>query len=188
MQLQASVQSVAAWGSHPLVNHFFTISYATGTMNTLNHTLEQHILDAEGRYLNAQELSPLEHFIQSYTARLEAYQHLRDQSDKLVLQVLRKLAQTYPDLIQKHGQRCKYDMGEVLRYIALSILRDDEVFFKEQMMSWLDTILVAHNRTAHCATAYRYLQEAVNATLPATSSNFVRPYLDIVLLSLQSHA
>ncbi|HEY9749913.1 MAG TPA: hypothetical protein V6C63_14605 [Allocoleopsis sp.] len=157
-------------------------------MHTLNHTLEKNILEADGRYLNAQELNPLEQYLQSYKVRLETYQQLRDQSDKLVLQALRKLAQAYPEIIQQHGQRCKYDMTEVLRYIAVSILRDDEVFFKEQMMSWLDTILLAHRKTSQCTIAYRALQEAINSSLSAVSSSLVRPYLDIVLQSLQSHA
>lgn len=157
-------------------------------MHTLNHTLEKNILEADGRYLNSQELNPLEQYLQSYKIRLETYQQLRDQSDKLVLQALRKLAQAYPEIIQQHGQRCKYDMTEVLRYIAVSILRDDETFFKEQMMSWLDTILLAHRKTSQCTIAYRALQEAVSSSLSATSGNLVRPYLDIVLQALQSHA
>jgi hypothetical protein len=157
-------------------------------MHTLNHTLEKNILEADGRYLDSRELDPLEQYLQSYKVRLETYQQLRDHSDKLVLQSLRKLAQAYPEIIQQHGQRCKYDMTEVLRYIAVAILRDDEVFFKEQMMSWLDTILLAHRKTSQCTIAYRALQEAIPSTLSSPSSSLVRPYLDIVLQSLQSHA
>lgn len=157
-------------------------------MHTLNQQLERKILEADGRYLDARGLEPLEHYLQSYTSRLDTYQQLRDQSDKLVLQSLKQLAQSHPDIIKQHGQRCKYDMSEVVRYIALSILRDDEVFFKEQMMSWLDTILLAHKRTAHCSTAYRYLQDAINAHLPASSGTLIRPYMDIVITALESHA
>lgn len=157
-------------------------------MQTLNHSLTKTILEADGRYLKGHELQPLELYIQSYTLRSETYQLLRDQSDALILNALRKLAQSHPDLLKQHGQRCKYDMGEVLRYIALSILKDDEVFFKEQVMDWLDTILVAHKRTAQCSTAYRYLQEAIISSLPAPNSSLVRSYLDMVQQSLQSHA
>ena len=157
-------------------------------MHTLNHTLEKHVLEADGRYLNSRELYPLEQYLQSYATRFDAYQQLRDQNEKLVLQALRKLAQAHPDLVREHGQRCKYDMTEVLRYIALSVLRDDETFFKEQMMSWLDTILLAHKRTAHCTIGYRALQEAVNNSLTPAASSLIRPYIDIVLLSLESHA
>jgi len=156
-------------------------------MHTLNHTLERNILKADGRYLNPEELQCLEHYIQSYANRLQTYQLLRDNSEKLIVHALRRLAQIHPDLIQHHGPRCKYDMTEVVRYIALSILRDDEVFFKEQMMAWLDTILLAYKRTTHCATAYRYLQEAI-AALPAQSATLIRPYLEIVIQALQSHA
>lgn len=157
-------------------------------MQSLNHTLANHILEADGRYLEAQELYPLEQYVQTYVARLEAYQVLRDNSDKLVIAALRKLAATYPELIQQHGARCKYDMTEVLRYIAIAILRDDETFFKEQMMVWLDTILLAHKRNTHCVTAYRHLQDAIAANFPSTANNFTRPYFDLILQSLQSHA
>jgi hypothetical protein len=157
-------------------------------MHALNHILDRKVLDADGRYLDTQGLQPLELYFQTYTSRLEAYQQLRDKSKDLIIQALRKLSQAHPELIQKHGPRCQYDMSEVLRYAALSILRDDETFFKEQMISWLDTILLAHKKHTHCATAYRYLQDSMNHTLSASTSNLVRPYLDSVILILQSHA
>jgi Phycobilisome protein len=157
-------------------------------MHALNHVLDRKVLDADGRYLDTQGLKPLELYFQTYASRLEAYQHLRDKSKDLVTQALKKLSQTHPELIQKHGPRCQYDMSEVLRYTALSILRDDETFFKEQMISWLDTILLAHKKHAHCATAYRYLQDAINNSLPASTSSIVRPYMESVILTLQSHA
>jgi hypothetical protein len=157
-------------------------------MHTLNHILEKNLLQADGRYLTPQELHPLEQYLQSYANRLETYQQLGRQSDKLVLQALRQLSQSHPDLIQKHGQRCKYDMTEVLRYIALSILRDDETFFKEQMLSWLDTVLLAFHRSNHCVNAYRYLHDAINNSLPTNCANLIRPYFDIIITALQSHA
>lgn len=157
-------------------------------MHTLNHTLDRRVAEADGRYLNAQELKPLEQFIQSYATRLEAYEHIRDQSPKMVQMSLQKWGHAHPDLVAKHASRCQYDMAEVLRYVALSILRDDETFFMEQMMSWLDTILLAYRRTAHCAVAYRYLQEAANSILPNHTSTLMRPYLDSVITALQSHA
>jgi hypothetical protein len=157
-------------------------------MHTINHTLEDKILAADGLYLDGQGLRPFEQFAQSYTTRLETYQNLRDKGATLVIQALRKLAQEYPDIVQKHAQRCQYDMSEVLRYVALSILRDDEIFFKEQMIDWLDTILMAHKRHTHCAFAYRHLLEAINANFPASQSSLIRPYLDLVVTTLQSHA
>lgn len=157
-------------------------------MHTLNHTLEQNFLQADGRYLNVQELYPLEQYVQSYATRVETYRQISEHSEKLLMQALRELAQAYPDLFQKHGARCKYDMSEVLRYIALAILRDDEIFFKETLMAWLDTILLAYHRTTQCISAYRFLQDSVNKMLPVACSNLMRPYMELVLNTLQSHA
>lgn len=157
-------------------------------MQTLNHALEEKILAADGGYLDVQGLQSFEQYAQSYPVRLETYQTLRDKSAALIVQALRKLAQTYPELVQKHGQRCQYDMTEVVRYVALSVLRDDETFFKEQMMAWLDTILLAHKRQNHCTVAYRFLQDAINASFPPAQSALVRPYLECVITTLQSHA
>jgi hypothetical protein len=78
-------------------------------------------------------------------------------------------------------------MTEVLRYIALSLLRQDEVFFKEQLLSWLDTILVAYKRTAPCAMAYRYLEDAIASNLSPLDANLISPFLKLVIQSLQSH-
>jgi hypothetical protein len=154
-------------------------------MHTLNHTLENNFLEADGRYLSIQELEPLERYCQSYRMRMEAYQLLSDRSERLVMTSLQKLAQTYPELIQQHGPRCKYDMTEVVRYIAVAVLRDDELFFKEQMMVWLDTILLAHKRNEHCGLAYRYLQEAIATTIPAPAASLIHPYVETVIQSLQ---
>ncbi|MDJ1180473.1 phycobilisome protein [Roseofilum sp. BLCC_M91] len=156
-------------------------------MHTLNHDLDTKLIEADGRYLNAQELYPLEQYLQSYQLRLQTYQLLSENSEKLIVNTLRKFAQAYPELIKNHGARCKYDMGSVIRYIALSILRNDEMFFKEQMMFWLDTILVAYKRTSHCTRVYDYLHKEVDELLPPNCSSLVHPYIKVITVMLNSH-
>jgi len=156
-------------------------------MHTINHILEERILQAEGKYLDNQGLETLERYYKTYETRLETYQHLSQHSNHLVLRVLQRMGQDYPELIQKHGKRCQFDMICVLRYVALSLLRDDETFFMDEMMDWLDTILVAYRRNEHCATAYRHMVDAVEEEFPAASAAMVRPYLDEVVIKLQSH-
>jgi len=156
-------------------------------MHTLNHDMDECFLNADGGYLDSRGLQLLEQYAQSYATRLEAYNALREHGTDLINETLDRLAQMHPEVIQKHRPRCIYDMTEVLRYIALSILRNDEIFFKEMMMSWLDTVLLAYKRNDHCANAYRFLQEMIDTRMP-TSSSIIRPYLDVVILALQSHA
>lgn len=157
-------------------------------MLTLNQALEQNIVEADGRYLDTQELSVFEQYVQSYEARLQAYQNISESSDTIVLQALRKLARLHPTLIQKHGQRCRYDMSEVLRYTALAVLRDDPEFFQNKIIFWLDTVLRAHKKQAQCISAYQYLQEAISEALPANQTEMVRPYISLIITSLQTYA
>lgn len=157
-------------------------------MYTINHTLEDQVLEAEGKYLDAQGIMNIEQYAQTYQTRLETYQHIREKSDKLILQTLHRLEQNYPELMSQYGQRCKYDMESVLRYIALSILRDDEVFFSQEMVSWLDTILAAYKQHGHCVTAYQLLLQAMETAMPSANVMLVRPYIDSVIVTLQSHA
>ncbi|MDJ1183734.1 hypothetical protein [Roseofilum casamattae] len=156
-------------------------------MQTLNRDLETKLIEADGRYLTGQELYPLEQYFQSYKIRLETYEMLSSHSEKLAIETLRQAAREYPELIRQHGARCKYDMTAVVRYIALSILRNDEVFFKEQMMFWLDTMLTAYKRSNHCTRIYDYLQKEVNALLPARCSSLIDPYIKIIMMTLNSH-
>lgn len=156
-------------------------------MHALNHTLEQHIIDADGRYFQSEELRTLENYVSSYTLRLETYQKISQNSDAIVLNALRKFARVHPEIIQKSGKRCQYDMGEVLRYMALAILRDDEFLFLEKLMFWLDTVLRAHQKQAACSKAYNLLQEAVEEALPTANSELVRPYINTILSALQPY-
>jgi hypothetical protein len=157
-------------------------------MPSLNHTLERAITVADGGYLDAHTLSLLEQYAQSYMPRLQTYQHLRDHSEKLVIHTLRQMAQTYPELMRQQGKRCKYDLSEVLRYIALAILRDDEMFFTEDMLVWLDSILAAHRQSKHCLSAYQYLRAAISASLPEAQVSLTRPYLDRLIQAFQAHS
>jgi hypothetical protein len=156
-------------------------------MTALNHRLQQSIIDADGRYLSAEELQPLEVFFSSYQNRLDAYQEISQKSNDLVLAALKKFARVHPEIIQRSGKRCQFDMTQVLRYMALSILLDDEFMFREKMMFWLDTMLRAHHKQEACSKAYKHLQEAAQEQLSATATDLVRPMINIIFESLQSY-
>lgn len=157
-------------------------------MYTLNSTLEQNFLEADGRYLNDQEIASYESYLKSYNTRLEAYRTLRESSSELVATVLDQLGDKQPEVFRKDVAKCKYDMTEVLRYMATAILRDDVTFFKDEMLSWLDTMLrsVKHNDTA--AVAYQELKKQVKEKLSPQVGEVICLYLDTVIVTLQSNA
>jgi hypothetical protein len=156
-------------------------------MPALNHQLNQVMIDADGRYLSSEELRPLEAYVESYQKRLATYQSLSQHSQSLVLESLKKFARVHPEIIKRSGKRCQYDMIQVLRYLALCILLDDEFMFREKMMFWLDTMLRAHQKQDACCKAYQYLKETVQESLPNTVSEQVNPYIDIIVESMQPY-
>jgi hypothetical protein len=156
-------------------------------MPALNHQLNQALIDADGRYLTSDELRPLETYVETYQKRLMAYQTLSQHSNELVLEALKKFARVHPEIIKRSGKRCQYDMAQVLRYISLCILLDDEFMFREKMMFWLDTMLRAHQKQEACCKAYQHLKEVVNDKLPAQVSEQVNPFINIIFESMQPY-
>jgi hypothetical protein len=150
-------------------------------MFTITRSLEDKVYELERAYLKDSDLVGLEQYAHGFAERLKAYELLRDNADEIVLNALKLLARDYPALIQKRGDRCKYDMGEVLRYMALSMLRNDEQYFRDQMTDWLGTIINSYQVTTECAMAYNKVYEVISRMLPAKSAAMVKPYTDIAI-------
>jgi hypothetical protein len=150
----------------------------------MNRTLEEKLSDVDHVYLTDSDLVNLERFANSFSVRVKTYNLLRDKSEEITVQSLKLLAQQYPELLQKQAQRCKYDMSNMIRYTSLSILRDDELFFRETLMDWLANIINSYQVAKECSTAYRILQTTIEAILPSECASMVKPYTDMAISSL----
>ncbi|MBD2319572.1 globin family protein [Phormidium tenue] len=153
-------------------------------MLTMNRTLDEKLADIDHVYLTDSDLVNLERFANSFSVRVKTYNLLRDRADEITIKALKLLAQQYPELVQKQLQRCKYDMSNVMRYTSLSILRDDELFFREALMDWLANIINSYQIAKECSTAYRLMQSVVDEMLPAECASLVKPYSDMAIAAL----
>lgn len=153
-------------------------------MLTMHRILDEKANDIGSVYLTDSDLLSLERFANNFSVRLKTYNLLRDCSDEITMRSLRLLAQQYPELIQKQLQRCKYDMSNVIRYMSLSILRDDELFFRETLMDWLTNIINSYQVTKECSTAYRLMQSVIDEMLPAECAALIKPYSEMSKSSL----
>jgi hypothetical protein len=153
-------------------------------MLTMNRTLDEKVGDIDRVYLNDTELLNLERFANSFSVRVRTYNLLRDRADEITIKTLKLLAQQYPELVQKQLQRCKYDMSNVIRYTSLSVLRDDELFFREALMDWLANIINSYQIAKECSTAYRLMQSVVDEMFPPECAALVKPYSDMAISTL----
>jgi hypothetical protein len=71
-----------------------------------------------------------------------------------------------------------------MRYTSLSILRDDELFFREALMDWLANIINSYQIAKECSAAYRLMQSVVDEMLPAECASLVKPYSDMAIAAL----
>ncbi|WP_449419897.1 globin family protein [Phormidium nigroviride] len=157
-------------------------------MPGINVAWETVINQSEGRYLNSTELQAMQRYVQTFSVRSKTYELLREKSDSLVTQAMKKFMLVHPDIVQKHSQRCIYDMKMTICITALAILRDDQQFFKECLSLWLANILEAHQKNLPCLKAYCCLEEILKEQLPTAASQLVLPYIDIVLQALDKPA
>ncbi|MBW4491712.1 MAG: phycobilisome protein [Oscillatoria princeps RMCB-10] len=153
-------------------------------MRSINSLLEDLANQSEGRYLTPAELQPVYRYLKTFSNRLQTYGLLRERSDKLIQESLKKFLSLQPEVMRKHGSRCQYDMTAALRYMALSVLRDDPAFFKENLLYWQANILAAYRQHEACLVAYRCLQETLNEQLPAAANQLLEPYIDMILQTL----
>jgi hypothetical protein len=153
-------------------------------MLTINRTLDEKMIDVDRVYLTDTDLVNLERFANSFSVRVKTYNLLRDHADEISVRTLKLLAQQYPELLQKHLQRCKYDMSNVIRYASIAALRDDEVFFSETLMDWLANIINSYQVAKECSTAYRLLQSVIDEMLPVECAAIVKPYTDMAVSAL----
>lgn len=148
-------------------------------MLTMNRTLDEKLSTVDNVYLTDSDLFSLERFANSFSVRVKTYNLLRDCADETTIRALKLLAQQYPELVQKQLQRCKYDMSQLIRYMSLSILRDDEAFFRESLLDWHANIIHSYSISSECSTAYNLLNAVLEKTLPSESFALVKPYLEL---------
>lgn len=153
-------------------------------MLAVNSQLDDLISQSEGRYLTSSELQSTKQYLQTVLERSKIYELLKDKSDPLVRLALKKFMTLHPEIMKKHGKRCYYDMTEVMRYMALSILRDDEQFFKDAIALWETNILTAYQKQNPCLVCYRCLQDVIHEHLPSNITKYIDPYIQIMLEAL----
>lgn len=153
-------------------------------MLTMNRTLDEKTSEVEHVYLTDIDIFNLECFANTFSLRVMTYGLLRDHAEEITIRTLKLLAQQYPVLVNKQLARCEYDMNSMIRYISLSILRDDELFFRETLMDWLANIINSYQVAKECCTCYRLMQTVVGEVLPSECAMLVKPYSDLAISAL----
>lgn len=150
----------------------------------MNHTLVKKITNADGRYLADTELHIFHEFAANYSVRRNAYEYLQQHADEIVLTTLRQMMPSHRQTIQQHGDLCKRDMSYVLRYAALSMLKDDQAGFVEELVLWMQNILFALKKEQQSLKFYQELQTVISRQMPTQEAELINRYLDLFIEAL----
>ena len=154
-------------------------------MLAINCALDQKVEGIDRAYLTDEDLLNVEKFVSGFPLRVKTYNLLRDQSDELVVRSISLLAQQYPELVQKSSRVCKYDMSINLRYLALSILRDDETFFRESLTEWHANIIHSYGISKEVTVAYCLLRDLTKKIAPPECFSLINPYFEVTISAFQ---
>lgn len=150
----------------------------------MSSRLDQTIAQVDGRYLSDTELSDLQGFVNSYELRLRTYNMIRERADELMLHALRQLMRSHRQIVQTQGNICKRDMGFVLRYIALSILKDDTEGFIENLVLWMESITKSLKKEESAIHAYQALRLTIQEKMNTEMVQLIDPYFDVFIKAL----
>jgi hypothetical protein len=150
-------------------------------------TLERNLTFVDDRYLTDQELRSLEEYMATHALRIKTYKLIQAHADEIVLKTLRKMTAAYAQMLQHHGQTCKRDLGDIMRYIGLCMIKADGDAFYEEFVIWMDTIMKAFKRKEAAHAAYNYLHGIIAETFPADSAQLMNTYVDRLAAAMEGN-
>ncbi|TNE48869.1 MAG: hypothetical protein EP343_13350 [Deltaproteobacteria bacterium] len=148
----------------------------------MNVTIEQMLNEAEGRYLTAEELKQVNEFTASIPKRIAAMKSIERSEERIVAEVINVVWQRHPEFEAKHNYskaKCTRDVGLVLRYCSMALLRNDTHFLSEKLLVWLRTILNSFEFGNTIDTTYSQLMEASKRHIKGEYYEMLEPYLQL---------
>ena len=150
--------------------------------------LQALVQNTDGRYASDAELMFFQRYLSSVSTRLRAYQKIQGAEQQIIAQVMAKLKAQKPDMFLIGGQdltaKWQRDTVWVLRYSATALLLDDPERFKDNLLTWFQTIMRAFSAQESCKLTYIAMQEVVAQYLNAEELNLFLPILELSRVTL----
>jgi uncharacterized protein (UPF0332 family) len=154
----------------------------------MNSKIEQLLDDAENRYLKTNELAVLGQYVTTLNDRLTAYRTLRDQELEIMQPVADALQAACAQESTDTLERCLKNALLVLRYCAMAMLLDDELFVRDRLSGWLEQVTKVYNTEKVDQQLYRLLTQQISQTLPSQHFSLIQPHLQVAQTLLTSSA
>lgn len=155
----------------------------------MNNTIEKMFSEAEGRYLEPTEQSALTQYASTLEKRLGAMRAIQEHESSVIDASVSSMLAKFPDAGKKHkhvAEKAARDMTLVLRYCAMSMVRDSTEFLENQLLHWFRTIILSFEMQEMVEHAYGELIEQSKSQLEAEHYELIAPYLEITFNALKA--
>lgn len=145
---------------------------------TMHPEIETLLVQAENRFLKADELTAFKRYVATLTHRLKTYEFLRDQEIAIFQSVADQLQAAFPDAKQEVLERSLKHWLLALRHCAMAMLLNDPVFLEERLLSWLSGLVQAYQSQDLETKTYQLLQTRLKELLSEQALALVQPFLE----------
>ncbi|WP_035991776.1 phycobilisome protein [Leptolyngbya sp. KIOST-1] len=150
--------------------------------------IEALVQATDGRYASDQELLFFQTYLSTVGIRLRAYQKIQAAEQQIIAQVMARLKAQKPNVFQIGDQdltaKWQRDTVRVLRYSAMALLLDDPDRFKDNLLSWFQTIMRAFGAQESCELTYAAMQAVMPQFLNAEELKLFLPILELSRITL----
>lgn len=148
----------------------------------MNQAIMTMFSDAEGRYLASEEIDQISDYVASLDRRIAAMQAVQAAEQRILDDALERTFQQLPKTKSYGGEfrdKASRDVGLVLRYCTMAMVRDDEKLLKDKLLYWLRTILQSFFSRKYMDVTYRELASSCERHLDQAHVQLLAPYLKL---------
>jgi len=154
----------------------------------MDREMDSILREAEGRYPRPDEARRIATIASTVERRLAACAELEATEQAIVSQTTRQVLQMYPALKERHlaEEKTARDLSLTLRYIGHAILRNDEEFFREKILYWLQGVLASKSFGEIVRGTYDIMKRVVQKEMSPTHAPEVVRFVDVCLASCRT--
>lgn len=132
---------------------------------------------AEQRYLESKEIELYRRHVASFNRRLQTYEILRDQEQKIFQEVADRLVAELPNETSENLERCLKYWLLIVRYSATAMLMNDQSYLHNRLQNWVKGLLETYETHAIDVKVYQLLLTVLKKELPKEHIRLVEPVL-----------
>ncbi|MEM6446582.1 MAG: phycobilisome protein [Cyanobacteria bacterium J06642_2] len=150
--------------------------------------LQTLLYAAEERYLLDGDIEQFRQLLQSFQARMQAYEALRDNESAIFQRVANQLSEAYPKEKPERLERALKHWIAAMRFCGMALLLNNPEYLDRHLLEWLTDQVAAHQMQTIESTLHQLLEPRLRKVLSREQWEIFQPFVEQVQQALLSPA